>query len=859
MTELTCPSDKVYVKFIKQCYNFASEESFEIWDENDLLYKSPTFVDKALRTIEYCLNATEHSQYTLKIKDSFGDSWSNGAYLQIEGIHNTIFFKNLMTLQNNEVYPLSLYYAIHKNDQWRMVASTIAGSWTEYNYADSTWTLVTLGSVTSSYPRGQYFRKTFTGLDKMAAYEIGFFYKDGIIAYLNGNEIIRDNMPAGSVNSFTAASGSYSVAEYRSFIRPGSEVKESQSILAVELHFVDMPSHHDVTFNSYLSLLASSVLQHNCFVYPYNTTSIASSVGFSINANGLFDFYKQSAFTLLGNQLPAIITTSLNGPRAYINGLNVYPFTNVDHTVKGFTFEGSNDDEIYSSVVMTSGIVYTSKQWKLFTGYFGASMFPFYRYRILGNDESSFYEMQLLTCHSVIPTSIEFKQETYTYYTKSNSIDIRPLSSEFKNCQISPNPPSGLSFHSGSCALTGKVTSAFSTTFTVTSTKIGRQFTGSFHIDVNDCEGTLVSILRTYKNYASKEAFSLIDTNTQQVLLTVAVETDQENNKDREFLVCLSSSKYTIQTDSSDEYWQAMSFAYVRTVFEDGVYDIILRAKFDSNLGLPTSYTFYPQYNISPQESWYYKMGDVPSNWYNSETSGWTSGTAGNFPASSNQIQLYKKTFSVTSLTDIAGLVVSLKYQYGVIIYLNNHEVFRKGFTGDLSTSSYATTSLADVNFRQISLPIKTFGTSETPSVDYVTVGTNTIAIGLVAMGPAQTATTFDCTVRLMTTSSRLLDYTVNYSSTNGSPTTLGNDYYGTLKRTCKVGAEGPEWSKVSGMCLTKGSFTALSILLVVVVIVVILAIIKVSRDKSKAKARSGVRGGKKSRNIMKSVPYAKI
>ena len=151
MTELTCPSDKVYVKFIKQCYNFASEESFEIWDGNDLLYKSPTFVDKALRTIEYCLNATEHSQYTLKIKDSFGDSWSNGAYLQIEGIHNTIFFKNLMTLQNNEVYPLSLYYAIHKNDQWRMVASTIAGSWTEYDYADSTWSLVTSGSVISSY------------------------------------------------------------------------------------------------------------------------------------------------------------------------------------------------------------------------------------------------------------------------------------------------------------------------------------------------------------------------------------------------------------------------------------------------------------------------------------------------------------------------------------------------------------------------------------------------------------------------------------------------------------------------------------------------------------------------------------
>lgn len=86
-----------------------------------------------------------------------------------------------------------------------------------------------------------------------------------------------------------------------------------------------------------------------------------------------------------------------------------------------------------------------------------------------------------------------------------------------------------------------------------------------------------------------------------------------------------------------------------------------------------------------------------------------------------------------------------------------------------------------------------------------------------------------------------------------------GDDYYGTLKRTCQVGESGPEWGKVSGMCLTKGSFTALGVLLVVVIIVVILAVIKVIRDKKTAKARTGVRGGKKNHNIMKSVPYAKI
>ena len=55
------------------------------------------------------------------------------------------------------------------------------------------------------------------------------------------------------------------------------------------------------------------------------------------------------------------------------------------------------------------------------------------------------------------------------------------------------------------------------------------------------------------------------------------------------------------------------------------------------------------------------------------------------------------------------------------------------------------------------------------------------------------------------------------------------------------------------------GSFIAMGVLLLVVILIVIVAVVKVVSDKKKANARSGVRGGKKARNIMKSVPYAKI
>ncbi|KAK8817174.1 hypothetical protein AV274_3424 [Blastocystis sp. ATCC 50177/Nand II] len=44
-------------------------------------------------------------------------------------------------------------------------------------------------------------------------------------------------------------------------------------------------------------------------------------------------------------------------------------------------------------------------------------------------------------------------------------------------------------------------------------------------------------------------------------------------------------------------------------------------------------------------QSWQYKMGDVPANWQTE--SGWQTASMGSFPASSNQIQLYKNTFNI--------------------------------------------------------------------------------------------------------------------------------------------------------------------------------------------------------------------
>ena len=69
LTDTTCASNTVYVKFIMHTGVFGSEnESFEIYDGNTLLYTSPVFESNALREWEHCLTATVNNQYTLQVK-----------------------------------------------------------------------------------------------------------------------------------------------------------------------------------------------------------------------------------------------------------------------------------------------------------------------------------------------------------------------------------------------------------------------------------------------------------------------------------------------------------------------------------------------------------------------------------------------------------------------------------------------------------------------------------------------------------------------------------------------------------------------------------------------------------------------
>ena len=329
------------MKFVKNNpSSWASEESFKVYSGSTLLYTSPEFANSEVRTIEQCLATSTNNQYSIELLDSYGDSWTSGSYLTIFGENENVVFKNFLTASSQETYTFSLYYGVAKSETWKMTYGSISGDWTAYSFSDSTWEDATLGSVTTAVSGTQYFRKQFVGLSDMAAYDVRLYYKAGVIAYINGAEVYRDNMPDGDITSTTAATGQYTDISYHGFIRPGSEVASQQSILAVEVHFVTDQTSAD--FNAYLAILASSVTDGNCFIYG-ESTSVSSSGGTTVS--NAFDFAKSTYYYAGSTSLPDTITFTFDGARPYVNALRVWPYTLSAYAPSMFTWQGSNDNQ----------------------------------------------------------------------------------------------------------------------------------------------------------------------------------------------------------------------------------------------------------------------------------------------------------------------------------------------------------------------------------------------------------------------------------------------------------------------------------------------------------------------------------
>ena len=416
MSSLDCAENEVYLNLKKKSMNWASEESVVIYDGDRKVYTSPAFLNNVEREFEACIDKTTNLRYRISLLDSRKDSWSSGAWVDIRGKYLNTFFKAFMKESTEETYELSLYYGIDKMSLWKYSASYSDG-WTSTTFTDSSWTDYTFDANSTTTVVGtQYYRKNFDGLVSMASYECRLRYMYGIVVYINGNEVFRDNMNAGEVTQNTPSTGIKNPLDYRGFMRSGGDISSVQSVLAVELHFPNAQSSNTWSFDAWLAILSPSFPEELCSVFPYDM----EVTGSGSNPTRAFNWNKSDYMTMSSisddSYLQYGIENGLVLPA--VNGIRYFPYVYQTKGPSALELTGSNSiNGPWESVMSVSDWVLESKTYKQEVSYMANVFYSNYRVRFLEAISTPMYiaEMQLLVCNNQPPSEIVFEQEAFEF------------------------------------------------------------------------------------------------------------------------------------------------------------------------------------------------------------------------------------------------------------------------------------------------------------------------------------------------------------------------------------------------------------------------------------------------------------
>ncbi|MBL7858644.1 MAG: CotH kinase family protein [Cyclobacteriaceae bacterium] len=184
---------------------------------------------------------------------------------------------------------------IAQSSAWKYfdLGSLPASNWTTIGFNDATWasgtaqlgygdgdeqTVVGYGSDANNKYITTYFRKQFTvtditGVDNLQA---SVLFDDGVVVYLNGVEVYRNNMPTGTITNSTLAEQAIPVENvFNTFTIPNGILTNGTNVLAVEVH-QNSPQSSDISFD--FTLMGLQVGNETAFTA---TDLVVSDVAYS--------------------------------------------------------------------------------------------------------------------------------------------------------------------------------------------------------------------------------------------------------------------------------------------------------------------------------------------------------------------------------------------------------------------------------------------------------------------------------------------------------------------------------------------------------------------------------------------------
>ncbi len=207
---------------------------------------------------------------------AFTGNYFGNRQLRVKAISNKDYVFKQWKIRKTNSQSIQLFAA---GSQWKYLDdnSLPGASWKNVAFDDSGWktgngqlgygdgdetTILNYGPDENNKYITYYFRKKFTLTDTTGVNRllINLLLDDGAVVYLNGQEILRYNMPSGEITQSTLASSAIAdETSYYDFILNNIKFNPGENVIAVELHQVSGTSS-DLGFDMYASAVKTTGL-----------------------------------------------------------------------------------------------------------------------------------------------------------------------------------------------------------------------------------------------------------------------------------------------------------------------------------------------------------------------------------------------------------------------------------------------------------------------------------------------------------------------------------------------------------------------------------------------------------------------
>ncbi|KAK8797561.1 hypothetical protein WA158_005907 [Blastocystis sp. Blastoise] len=768
-----CTAPSVAVTVTHYCTTYGYEELWNIYtgavvDINQKVANGQG-ANSVTTVTEVCLLL--NTVYTLGISDSYGDGWSY--YSTITVTYDGFDYVSGMGLAYGEATPKTVQFTLTSilsyGSTWKYsTAAQVGNSWAAPSFADATWSSAATGAFPTIATTTRYFR--FSGILATAAvaFNMEILSNSGYIVYINGQEVSRVGLPAVS-DANTASTLVEETATYKTLAFPLSLYSVTTSFtVAIEVHAAATQIGSPEVFDAKASDIKGT---EKPIYYGYGGTGVCVPENTGSTAEKcekLFDGTVSTQYLSSGSRSCVITYTLPANSKIWINSYAIGSGNDMQgRDPREWKFYGSQDSGVTWKFLdyRNENLFASRKTMYPFEILSNRLMFNAFKLEVLNNNGEGAAQMSEVSFGAInkaIPAAgIQYDSATVTVLVFVE-VNLKVTSTGYYDFSITPALPAGLFFNSANGNIYGTPTNGFSmTVYTVYATDgaTDQTVTTSVTITINGCQQPAMSLVTITKANGGSVNFAE-ERFTAYSEAGVSVFSGVGNGGTQTYSDCVVAGRmrFVLNDDGNNGWDQGSS---LKVTVQYGVNQYFTVGRLYLQTGTTATYYVNTRLDLAPMSGWkYFPATVIDPNWYSMTFSdaAWSSITALPVASVATPIVLLRKSFTVTSKTNMKGWEFMFMSRAGVVVYVNGNEVYRYNLAdGPITTATTPTGGDSSFSWKGVSGKLSTLSNGNSV----------TIAVALVNIGTEAYYLTFDGVFHLTADSTVQQDIEGTYYTTN--------------------------------------------------------------------------------------------